>query len=350
VNSASSHDNAVTLFVMAKNEERCIERCISSAAALVDEVVILDTGSQDNTVELARGLGATVHVTEWPNDFAKARNLGLSFVRTPWVLSLDADEWVINAPDKLSSVVSASPRCDRIFDVGMLMIRHSDTASQADLEGASRLWAPRLFPSHLRYTHPVHEVLVHSLKVERSSILLGHDGYEEEQREHKIGRNLPLLFERLKTTPEDGLLYYYIAQELRAQAVPELNPEIKNCFLESVSKMSDGHHLKEVVCREAISFFAATRDYDTGIKVIFESFSKGVRSAELSYLAASFLVNCARNQTRIDKSLLLSVAEKMFIRVATESDLQSRVFVAEQDTKLMAERSLKATRAMISAL
>ena len=80
--------------MIAKDEEHCIADAIRSAQALVDEVVLFDTGSQDATVSIAQELGAKVKVIPWRDNFAWARNQALSHCRGKWILWLDADEEV----------------------------------------------------------------------------------------------------------------------------------------------------------------------------------------------------------------------------------------------------------------
>jgi len=82
--------SSISLAIIAKNEEANIERCIRSAS-FVDEVLVLDSGSEDRTVEIAKGLGATVVVEPW-RGFAKQKMRVTELAKNDWVLSLDADE------------------------------------------------------------------------------------------------------------------------------------------------------------------------------------------------------------------------------------------------------------------
>ena len=77
---------------IALNEEKSLPQCLLSVKDLVDEIILLDTGSSDRTVEVARSLGAKVNLFQWCNDFAVARNEALKYVTGEWVLILDADE------------------------------------------------------------------------------------------------------------------------------------------------------------------------------------------------------------------------------------------------------------------
>ena len=80
--------------MIVRNEAERLERCLHSLAGFVDEMVVVDTGSDDDTAAIAASCGASVHHLPWPGDFAPARNHALDLVRGDWVLVLDADEWL----------------------------------------------------------------------------------------------------------------------------------------------------------------------------------------------------------------------------------------------------------------
>jgi tetratricopeptide (TPR) repeat protein len=82
----------LSLSMIVRDEADRLERCLASVAGFVDEMVLLDTGSVDDTVAIAERCGAVVHRLPWPGDFAPARNEALKHVHGDWVLVLDADE------------------------------------------------------------------------------------------------------------------------------------------------------------------------------------------------------------------------------------------------------------------
>ena len=85
----------LSLCAIALNEETALPQCLSSVAGVVDEIVMLDTGSSDRTKEIAQSFGAKVYDYKWCNDFSAARNEALKYVKGDWVLVLDADELLI---------------------------------------------------------------------------------------------------------------------------------------------------------------------------------------------------------------------------------------------------------------
>lgn len=83
----------LALCMIVKDEQNNLPNTLESVKALVDEIVILDTGSTDSTVQIAKSYGAKVREGfPWSDDFALARNEALEMVQSDWVLVLDADE------------------------------------------------------------------------------------------------------------------------------------------------------------------------------------------------------------------------------------------------------------------
>jgi glycosyltransferase involved in cell wall biosynthesis len=82
----------ITLAYILKDEEYYIERSMRSAMDIADEIVVLDTGSKDSTVDICRSLGAKIFHFEWNDDFSEARNILKSYCQEEWILMLDADE------------------------------------------------------------------------------------------------------------------------------------------------------------------------------------------------------------------------------------------------------------------
>ena len=80
----------ITLAMMVKNEEDNLPRLLKSAKPLVDDIVIVDTGSTDKTIDIAKLHGARIYHHPWEDDFSKHRNQSISYVETEWMLLMDA--------------------------------------------------------------------------------------------------------------------------------------------------------------------------------------------------------------------------------------------------------------------
>src|SRR5471030_3198558 len=84
--------NQVSLCMIVKDEEEYLPRCLSSINDIVDEIIIVDTGSTDKTVDIAKKFGAKVYYFKWNNNFSEARNESLKYATKDWILILDADD------------------------------------------------------------------------------------------------------------------------------------------------------------------------------------------------------------------------------------------------------------------
>jgi len=196
----------VALAMIARNEAPRIVRALASAASCVDELVVLDTGSSDATVALARSAGARVGRFAWCDDFAAARNAALALADADWNVVLDADEWIAEAGVELLALRHTAPAF-----VGALRVD-----SQFDTpEGLSVApsWLPRVLPRGVRYEGHVHEQPAHGLPVLRLATVLAHDGYRADALRAKAGRNADLLARALARTPDDAYLHYQIGKD-----------------------------------------------------------------------------------------------------------------------------------------
>ena len=160
--------------VITLNEADRIARCIASLRAVCDDVLVLDSGSTDGTLDIARALGARVEHRDW-DDFARQKNAAIERARHPWVLLLDADEWLEpDAQSRLRALFAGEiERADC-----WLLLRRTHFLGHAMRAGSfAREPVHRLFRSHLRHgLVPVHEYLdVAGQRVRRSDVVLEHD-------------------------------------------------------------------------------------------------------------------------------------------------------------------------------
>jgi len=91
-NWQSYNFGSISLCMIMKNEEKVLARCLNSVQGLVNEIIIVDTGSTDNSIRIAEAYGAKIVEDPWQDDFARPRNLSLELARGSWILILDPDE------------------------------------------------------------------------------------------------------------------------------------------------------------------------------------------------------------------------------------------------------------------
>ena len=194
--------------MIVRNEARCIERCLLSVRPWVRRMVVLDTGSTDDTVARAQAQGAEVFHAPWPDDFAAARNLALGRSDAPWRLVLDADEWLIEGGPALLEALAQRPEPTW---AGVVSVESRFEQGGHDGIGITRI--TRLLPRGACYAGRVHEQVQGDWPRVALPVRLGHDGYEAAAMARKQGRNDTLLVRSLQEQPHDAYLWYQRGKE-----------------------------------------------------------------------------------------------------------------------------------------
>ncbi len=227
-----TNDKTIALVMIARNEARCISRCLKSIAPWVDQMIVLDTGSSDQTIAIARSCGAEVYHFQWCNDFSAARNAALNHSQADWNLVLDADEWLISGGPLLRAISQQRNEFADQHFVGAIQIESSfDNNTRID---ESACWLTRLLPKGVQFMGAVHEQPVHTQPRRKLDILVGHDGYENQQLKRKQGRNQALLQQALITHPDDPYLHYQFGKEFEvghsfSQACSHFRKALSHC-------------------------------------------------------------------------------------------------------------------------
>lgn len=141
----------LSLCMIVKNEEHALPKCLGSVRGVVDEMIVLDTGSSDRTPEVATDFGAKVYTFAWCNDFAQARNQALKYVQGEWVLVLDADEVLVA---EIVPLLKQAIALNRYLVVNLL--RQEVGASQSPYSHVSRLF--RHHPD-IYFSRPYHALI-----------------------------------------------------------------------------------------------------------------------------------------------------------------------------------------------
>ena len=173
----------LSLAMIVKNESRCLARCLQSVKGIVDEMVVADTGSTDDTTKIAREFGAKISNFDWVDDFAAARNFAIAQTAGDWILVLDADEWAgEDLAGEIPAFVRGKPAVGRLKIVSDFR-RHNQTFR-------SQCFVSRLFPRGAHFKGHIHEQLISPLPRAHLRGELWHDGYLETP---KAGRNMKLV-------------------------------------------------------------------------------------------------------------------------------------------------------------
>ncbi len=209
-------DPLISLCMIVKNEEKNLPRCLESVRGLVDEMVVLDTGSKDNTVSIAESFGAKVYQIPWAGNFSAARNESVEKAGGDWILYLDADEALDpnGCPDCIRKAAS-----DPTIMAWSVPIRcHKWDSASYNVTVNIRLF--RNLPE-LRFENEVHERIEPALARIEASIaaapfFIDHFGYRlpPEALKEKLNRNLLMSQKHLERDPDDPYCLYYMGATL----------------------------------------------------------------------------------------------------------------------------------------
>lgn len=200
----------ISLCMIVKNEEKYIKMCLENALKLVDEVIIVDTGSTDRTIEIINTFGEKIRLYKhiWENDFAKARNISLEKATGDWILVLDADEKLICDTNKLRE------KLENTEYEGFMLPLYNIITSHMIIRSAvyCKLFRNRGY----KYEGAIHEhVNIDSRKVieyDSDVVKVFHFGYMRSvvNDKKKIKRNREILMDELKKSPNNPYTYYNI--------------------------------------------------------------------------------------------------------------------------------------------
>jgi tetratricopeptide (TPR) repeat protein len=205
--------NRISLCMIVRDEAEMISECLRRAAGVVDEMIVVDTGSCDDTPRIAAAMNARVFHHEWQEDFAEARNFSIQHATGDWVLWLDADERL--REEEFSRIKSAVNETDVAAFLVPILNR---TPKGAHISRGHRLFRNRC---GIRFSGRIHEQISPSLtgamgRVVPATFTIDHLGYAlaEEKLRRKNERNLILLRHAKSADPRDAYVRFTLAQAL----------------------------------------------------------------------------------------------------------------------------------------
>ena len=227
----------VSLCMIVKNEGSNLNRCLMAARPIVDEIIVVDTGSTDNTKEIAKQFGSRLFDFIWTNNFSDARNFSLSQATSQWILSLDADE-LISASDhvKFLNLVRQSEHRSTAFQFELRnyvtypnVVGWIPNQGQYSAEETGTGWYPdevravKLFPNmkDIHFIYSIYEDVIPSilklgLKIKKTDIAIHHYGVLTDSLVNiKLERDLEIMRKDASLKKEQSLVdIIHIAKHL----------------------------------------------------------------------------------------------------------------------------------------
>lgn len=246
--------------MIVKNEQDFIGRCLNSIKDFADEIIIIDTGSADSTLQIAKKFTDKVHQHEWPNDFSKARNISLGYATKDWILVLDADE-IISKEDlkKIKELISQDSICAYSFiqrnytnnsSLLNFTLCYHESPYTKEFAGFRPSRLTRLFRNKkgFEFRNKVHELVEYSIEEKGNEIIatdipIHHyaENKSDSIKKEKGKKYFELGEEQIKENPNEARAYYetgigcLINKDFenaieKFQKVIELNPDYKETY------------------------------------------------------------------------------------------------------------------------
>lgn len=292
INAGAGDNPSLSLCMVVKNEVSRLGPCLNAVKAIVDEIVVVDTGSQDRTADIARIYGARVYDHQWRDDFSAARNLSLEKAQGDYVLILDADE-IIAARDlpRLHALIATPTETARAYSIETRNYTNTANAlnwqpnkGQFPVYEAGIGWFPsrkiRLFPrcDDIRFSFPIHELVDPSIQaaglpIADCPVPVHHYGHLNESTNQskarvyfdigmakleQLGDNIAALRE---LAVQAGQLEYWTQALMLWQRLLEVRPDFPEAYVNMAgASWQLGHY------EEAIDFASACLRLTPGLK------------------------------------------------------------------------------------
>jgi GT2 family glycosyltransferase/SAM-dependent methyltransferase/Tfp pilus assembly protein PilF len=316
IDKAHAKKNTLSLCMIVKNEEKNLARCLKSVRDVVDEMIVVDTGSTDKTMDIARSFGARIFEFPWTGDFSAARNVSLEKATGDWIFVLDADE-VISARDfdELRALIrksSSSPAAYSIFTRNytrnVSVIGWSPNSGQCP-EEAGAGWATsakvRLFKRRkdVFFSNPVHEMVEDSLRKAKipfhpCKIVVHHYGKLDLIRDSQKGEDYYLLGKMKYESDPTNVKYinelakqaqvlnkYEEAVELWQKLISLVDPNPESPSYKEIARISYGNPLSEMYIQMASAQLMLDR-YEEALMAARKAMETKIRRVEYVHVYA----------------------------------------------------------------
>lgn len=267
----------ISLVMIVKNEEANLRRCLESIYSHVDEIIVVDTGSSDCTMDVAKRFGAKVFEFEWVNDFSAARNYALEQSTSDWNIVLDADEYVTSNIDNLKQFL-ADNKSKQV--IGKLVI-NSKTVLDGEQKN-TRSSVSRVLPSGVFYYGRIHEQVNSVFPRTDIGTEILHDGY---LYSNKTDRNLPLLLLELEENKNDGYILYQIAKQY---SLKNEHGTALEFYCKSIENVNTSDNYLPLLIVDLLYCVISSKEYELGLDVISQTHKLLEHSTDFHFVCALF--------------------------------------------------------------
>lgn len=330
--------STLSLCLITKNEEKNISRCINSVKDIIDEIVVVDTGSTDRTVEIAKSFGAKVIQVKWEDDFSKARNAAIENATGDWILFLDADEEI-----KKEDVGQIRPL---LYDdtVEAYLFKFVNYAGSGTGSGLTEInYNYRLFRNNgkLKYIYPVHENLRNIEEnrppiAKRADVTILHYGYLADIRKekNKSERYIKLISKYLEKHPEDKFQHANLAVEYFN--IGDYQKALKHLLI-ATKGMDVNSGTATRLLRYLIGCYIGLKDYATALKIISDAKDYYKDIPDFSFLEGLLYRDQKRYEKAIEafkESLSIGEYDGLFVTMGGTGSYRARYMVGLCKEKL----------------
>lgn len=295
-----NHDYLLSICMMVKDEEKNIRRCLDAMKPLIEkssvELIVVDTGSSDETAAIAREYTDKVYFHMWNNHFSDMRNISISYARGEFVFIMDADE-VLQDPQLVYDIVLENRQYANTLTC---KIKNLNAYG-----GFTIIQQERIFRNDgsFRYDGAVHNQPRYKAPVVNSRIYIEHYGYmfnDKELREKKFQRTGGILKAELKREPNNAYYRYQLAKIYSAHGdMGESLEEIRKAY----RLISDRHDLK----KEAVFIYGAytlislqNNEFEEAIQICNEGIELQPEFLDFHYILAVSLEKTGRSREALD--------------------------------------------------
>ncbi|OPX45666.1 SPBc2 prophage-derived glycosyltransferase SunS [Ruminiclostridium hungatei] len=307
----------LSLCMIVKNEEQVLERCLDSVKDIVDEIIIADTGSTDNTVNIASKYTGHIYDFEWTDSFSDARNFAQSKASGKWILVLDADEYVDG--DNLKEVKGQLCETSESIDAFSTTIYNFAGYSGEHIVQHRSLRIYRNDPN-IKYVRTIHEQLIREdkeFKSDKSELIIYHSGYMDNvvKGKNKNSRNVKLIQKQTDVAGQAAFDYFNMGNEfLSAREVEKALEAFQKAYMQKADIRFAWVPLTVV---QMVLCLIDLKRYNEALKVIYDAELIWNNAPEFKCLKANaFLAQNRRYEAKAELQELIENKEnyKHFIR------------------------------------